>query len=324
MTTMQAAVLDGQSLRFVRDHAKPNPRPGWALIRVGLAGICKTDLEITKGYKGFRGIPGHEFVGRVESCADPDWIGRRVVGEINAACGHCHWCDRGLGRHCPERTTLGINRLDGCMAEYCLLPIANLLEVPAALSDEQAVLTGPLAAACEILEQVPLSGAERVMVLGDGRLGILCAWALATRCRDLTLIGHHPAKLATAAWRDIRTCLSSSELPTGTADLVVEASGSPGGLADAMRLCRARGTIVLKSTLARPGEIDLTPLVINEQTLIGSRCGRFADALTMMRTVEDLPLERLISDRLPLSRVAEAFARAGDGTAIKVLLDPSR
>lgn len=317
---MQAILLKDGDLTYVTDHPVPKPRSGWALIRVLLAGICKTDLELQKGYRGFKGVPGHEFIGRVEQCDDPRWVAKRVVGEINAACGQCAWCAQDLGRHCPHRTTLGIHGLDGCMAEFCTLPTANLYEVPPGIADTKAVLTELLAAACEIHEQVRPMGSERVLVLGDGRLGILCAWSLATRCRQVTLVGRHPEKLARASWRDIRTCLEGEALER-EADLVVEATGSPEALSQALRLCRPRGTIVLKSTMAQAGTLDLSPLVVNEQTLIGSRCGRFNDALSMMRRFPDLPLERLVTDRFPLPQAREAFKRASEGAALKVVLE---
>jgi alcohol dehydrogenase len=273
-----------------------------------------------KGYQGFKGVLGHEFLGVVERCDAAAWIGRRVVGEINAACGHCDWCARGLGRHCPERTTLGIGGLDGCMADFCVLPTVNLCAVDPAISAERAILTEPLAAACEILEQMTLSGTERVVVLGDGRLGILCAWALATVVPDVTLVGHHREKLTVARWRGIATAADAGDVAPG-ADIVVEATGSGRGIAEAMDLCRPRGVIVLNSTVALQGEINLAPIVINELTVVGSRCGRFGDALTMMRDFPDMPLERLITDRFPIHQAGEAFARAQSGLALKVLLD---
>jgi alcohol dehydrogenase len=319
MNTMAAVVFDG-ALRYESAVPIPEPKPGWARIRVQLAGICKTDLEIMKGYHGYQGILGHEFVGVVDRFVDPAWIGKRVVGEINAACGHCPWCDRGLGRHCPNRRTLGIGGLAGCMAEYCCLPLENLYEIPAWISDEQAVLVEPLAAACEILEQLPLQGTERVVVLGDGRLGILCAWVLATAVADVTLLGRHPEKLALAAWRGLKTTALAGEVAPG-ADLVVEATGSGQGIVQAMALCRARGTIVLKSTVALQGEVNLSPLVVNEQTLLGSRCGRFGDALALLQRYPDLPLERLISRRYALSQAEEAFGRAQARDTLKVLLE---
>ncbi len=319
MQTMQAVVFDGE-LRYVRDWPMPRISPGWALIRVQLAGICKTDLEIMKGYMGYKGVLGHEFLGVVEKCDDPAWVGKRVVGEINAACGKCDWCAQGLGRHCPRRTTLGIVNHDGCMAAYCVLPVENLFIVDPAISDEQAILTEPLAAACEILEQLSLTGKERVVVLGDGRLGILCAWALATVASEVALVGHHQDKLSIARWRGISTSLRGEGIAPG-ADLVVEATGSGKGISQAMELCRPRGIIVLKSTVALQGEINLAPLVINELTLVGSRCGRFSDALAMMRAFPDMPLARLITNRYPLQQATRAFTEAQSGQALKIVLE---
>jgi alcohol dehydrogenase len=298
-------------------------KPGWARIRVRLAGICRTDMEIMKGYLGFRGVLGHEFVGVVDGCADPAWIGRRVVGEINAACGQCSWCRAGLGRHCPERTTLGIAGLDGCMAEFCVLPTANLLAVPDGIPDERAVFLEPFSAACEILEQLPIRGDERIVVLGDGRLGILCAWVLASLATDVTIVGHHPEKLNRARWHNIRTVPEMTPGESG-ADIVVEATGTGQGLAAAISLCRPRGTIVLKSTVAIQGEVNLAPIVINELTVLGSRCGRFADGLARMQNLPDMPLERMISGRYPLSRVEEAFVRAEEKDSLKILLEIAR
>ncbi|WP_045213518.1 MDR/zinc-dependent alcohol dehydrogenase-like family protein [Desulfonatronovibrio magnus] len=316
---MKAVIFDNK-LSLVKNHSIPALKPGWALIRVQRAGICKTDLEIIKGYMGFKGVLGHEFLGVAESCDDISIAGKRVVGEINAACGNCDWCDRGLGRHCPQRTTLGIVNHDGCMAEYCTLPIENLHAVAPEISDNQAILTEPLAAACEILEQIKLYGNERIIVLGDGRLGILCAWALATIARDVTVMGHHPEKLDIARWRGIKTSLRGEGIAPG-ADIVVEATGSGNGIAQAMELCRPRGIIVLKSTVALQGEINLAPLVINELTVVGSRCGRFSDALAMMQSFPDMPLERLITQCYPLHQANEAFAVASQGQALKVVLE---
>lgn len=319
METMKAVVFDG-TLRYVENHPRPAAGPGWARIAVKLAGICGTDLEITKGYKGFSGVPGHEFVGVVEDCEAGSLPGKRVVGEINAACCGCSWCAGGLGRHCPSRKTLGIFGLDGCFAEYCTLPVENLHVIDTDIPDERAVLTEPLAAACEIIEQVSLDGSEKIIVLGDGRLGILCAWALRTAAEDVTIIGHHREKLEIARWRGIKTAMSGGEIRPG-ADLVVEATGSGGGIAQAMDLCRPRGTIVLKSTVAVQGNVNLAPVVVNELTVVGSRCGRFEDALHMMRKFPDMPLERLITGRYPLDRAAEAFAGAASSRALKVLLE---
>ncbi|MRR17375.1 MAG: alcohol dehydrogenase [Deltaproteobacteria bacterium] len=317
---MAAAVFDGKGLTYVENHPQPELKSGWAKIRIKCAGICKTDLEIMKGYRGFHGVLGHEFVGVVEECPDSRWIGKRVVGEINAGCGHCDWCARGLSKHCPDRTILGILNHDGCMAEYCQLPVKNLLEIPEGISDCRAVLTEPLAAACEILEQLPVRGDERVIVLGDGRLGLLCAWVLSTAVDDVTVVGHHAQKLAAVSWRNIKTALSEKDIGPG-ADIVVEATGSGAGLVSAMSLGRPRGTIVLKSTVALSADVNLAPVVINEQTILGSCCGPFASGLTIMRDFPDMPLDRLITARYPLEDVEEAFVRAAAGDALKVLLE---
>ncbi|MBI5592853.1 MAG: alcohol dehydrogenase catalytic domain-containing protein [Deltaproteobacteria bacterium] len=315
---MRAVVWDRQ-LRFLSNYPVPGVQPGWARIRVKTAGICRTDLELTKGYLGFSGVLGHEFIGTVESCEDIRWIGKRVAGEINVACGHCSWCLKGQGRHCPGRTTLGIDRLDGCMADYCILPVSNLIEIPAGISDDRAVFIEPLSAACEILEQLSLNGSQRIVVLGDGRLGILCAWVLSTVVSDVTLIGHHPEKLALSAWNGINTTRDGKYY--SGADVVVEATGSATGLAQAMTLCRPRGIIVLKSTIAVSAAVNLSPIVIHELTVLGSRCGRFHHGLTLMEEHPDMPLESLITNRFPIEGAPEAFHQAARNSAIKILLD---
>lgn len=316
---MRAVVYDGE-LAVREDCPVPDFAPGWARIRVSKAGICQTDLEILKGYMGFSGVLGHEFVGTVDACGDSSWIGKRVVGDINAACGECAWCAAGLGRHCPSRTTLGIDRLDGCMADFCVLPVRNLLEVPSVISDNRAAFTEPLAAACEILEQLTIDPSQRVVVLGDGRLGILCAWVLTTTGADVTLLGHHPDKLSTAAWRHLR-CVTHPDDIGDRVDVVVDATGSIQGLKDAMQLCRPRGTIVLKSTVASKDPVNLAPLVIDEITLQGSRCGQFSHALALMETWPDVPLERLISASFPIDEALTAFDEALYGKPLKIILD---
>jgi alcohol dehydrogenase len=318
LSLMKALVFDGR-LRLDRNYPQPVLKPGWAVIRVTQAGICGTDLELIRGYMNFRGVPGHEFVGTVYDCADNEWIGRRVVGEINAACGDCAMCRKGLGRHCPNRSVLGILDLDGCFAEFCALPVPNLHRVPDAISDSRAIFTEPVSAAFQILEQISLTGAERCVVLGDGKIGILCAWALATAATDITLVGHHPGKLAAAAWRSIRTTTSVSEVEPG-ADLVIEATGSAGGLADAMALCRPRGTLVLKSTIAAHDPLDLAPIVVKELQVVGSRCGLFKNGLNALLTY-DFPLEGLIKGRYPLDEAEAAFAHAARPEALKILID---
>ena len=298
----------------------PVPAPGEAVVRVVLAGICGTDLEIARGYMGFAGIPGHEFVGIVESSPEPGWVGRRVVGEINAACGRCDFCARGLGRHCPQRTVLGILGRDGAFAERLALPLANLREVPAGIPDEAAVFCEPLAAAWEILEQLEVPAGTRTAVLGAGRLGQLCARVLAHAGSPPLVLGRSEAKLALArrAGLDARR----ADAAIGRAfDLVVEATGSPEGLARAVSIVRPRGTIVLKSTYHGAAPIALAPVVIDEITVVGSRCGRFEPALAHLASDPAL-VAPLRTASFALDDAATAFACACDPASMKVLLAP--
>jgi threonine dehydrogenase-like Zn-dependent dehydrogenase len=295
---MKALRFEEGRLRF--DDGIPLPRrSGEALIRVTIAGICSTDLEIVKGYSGFSGTPGHEFVGVVEESSEPSQVGRRVVGEINAGCGACDLCRSGDPRHCPQRTVLGIVNRDGAFAEYLTLPAQNLLGVPDEIPDRTAVFTEPLAAACQILEQVEINPNCRVVVLGDGKLGQLVARVLAgTGCR-LTLAGKHPEKLKLAELAGIETALLEAGVPGG-ADVVVEASGSPAGLKLALETVRPRGSIVLKSTFHGTTDLDTSHIVVDEISIIGSRCGRFTQALELLsRGVGDLGA--LITGEFPLS-----------------------
>ncbi len=317
--SMRAVVFDG-TLKVVMDYHVPALRQGWARIRIIRAGICKTDMEIMKGYKGFTGVLGHEFIGVVEACDEPVWLGKRVVADINIGCGKCSMCAQGLSRHCAHRAALGILNHDGCMADFCVLPVSNLLEVPAEISDDRAVMNEPLSAACEIIAQLPFEGTERVIVLGDGRLGILCAWVLSTVVLDVTIAGHHPEKLETAKWRAIRTALNAEGVEPG-ADVVVEASGSEKGIAEAIRLCRPRGTIILKSTVASQGSVNLTPVVVNEISIIGSRCGLSADGMDMLKKYPDMAVEKLITGRYPIEEAVKAFERAAGKEALKVLIE---
>ncbi len=316
---MRAVTFDSR-LRVIEDCPVPDVPDRWARIKVHLAGICQTDLEIMKGYMEFAGVIGHEFVGVIDECEDETWVRKRVVGEINAACGKCHICDRGLGRHCPNRSTLGIMNLNGCMSDYCVLPITNLCEVPDDISDERAVFTEPLSAACEILEQLKPARCKSAIVLGDGRLGILCAWVLSTVLADVTLVGHHPEKLKLASWRHLKTISNIKKIKQG-ANIVVDATGSANGIKQAMELCEPRGHIVLKSTIADQSAFDLAPLVINEQTIIGSRCGQFKDGLRMLESYPDMPVERMISARYPIEDALVAFDRAVRPDTLKVLLE---
>ena len=312
---MRALRWDGTRLALARDAPDPTPGPGEALVRVHLAGICRTDLEITRGYLGFRGTPGHEWVGHVLAADDPGLVGTRVVGEINLACGVCPSCVAGLGRHCPTRRVLGIVGADGAFADLIAVPAANLHPVPGQVSDREAVFAEPLAAAFENLDQVPGIAGARGIVLGDGKLGLLVAQVLAGAGADVVLTGHHPAKLARAHALGIRT-----GTPAAGADLVVDASGAPDGLARALALVRPRGTVVLKTTVAAEHRLDLAPAVINEVTIVGSRCGRFPPALAALAAGR-VAVAPLVDAVYPLDDAEGAFVRARTPGTLKVLVD---
>jgi threonine dehydrogenase-like Zn-dependent dehydrogenase len=285
---------------------------------MALAGICNTDLEITRGYLGFRGVLGHEGVGAVIE-GPPAWRGRRVVAEINFACHGCETCARGLARHCPRRRVMGIAGADGAFAEELVVPVENLHAVPDAVGDEAAVFCEPLAAAYEVLEQVRVEPGQRCLVLGDGKLGLLVAQVLDAAGARVLGLGRHPEKLAILARRGIETGLADASAETGFA-LVVEATGSAGGVRRAIAAVRPRGTLVLKSTLAEHPQLDLAPLVIHEVTLVGSRCGPFAPALAALASGA-VDVRSLVSDRLPLARADAALRRAAEPGVLKVLLD---
>jgi len=314
---MRALMVD-TSLKWV-DLPRPVPGDGEALIRLRMAGICNTDLEITRGYMHFSGVPGHEFVGEVVACDAAEWMGRRVVGEINAGCGMCAMCRRNLERHCPDRQVLGIQNRNGALAEFLTLPVKNLHEVPGSISDEAAVFTEPLAAACEILQQLRIDPDWRIAVLGDGKLGQLVIRVLRLTGADLTMIGRHPEKLALAEPLGVRTRLFEPGM-TGTCDMVVEASGSSGGLEAAIALVRPRGIVVLKSTTHDACRINMAPAVVKEITITGSRCGPFAPAVRMLEQglVDVLPL---VTKIFPFSDALEAFGKAQHPGMMKILLD---
>ena len=316
-----------KALRFVDNQLKlaEIARPdsaGEALIRVTKSGICNTDLEIVRGYAGFSGTIGHEFVGVVEEARNaPEWIGRRVVGEINAGCRKCEKCFAGDSRHCPRRTVLGIHGRDGAHAEFLTLPIENLLEVPVAVADEQAVFVEPLAAAFGITEHVEISENTRVAVIGDGKLGILCAFALSLKSKNTVLIGKHREKLMFGEKRNIESVLLSAAVPrlNRSFDVVVEASGSASGFGAALDLLKPRGQMVLKSTFQGTTQLEMWRVVVDEIRVIGSRCGRFAPALASLEkglvTVDDL-----ISEEFSLDKGVEAMNRAAEKGVMKVLL----
>lgn len=306
----------------MREAARPERAPGFALIRLRCGGICNTDIELVRGYYGFSGAPGHEFVGDVVEADDAALVGRRVVGEINLECGACDWCRRGLGRHCPNRTTLGIAGHPGAFSEFFTLPERNLRALPDDLADEDAVFTEPLAAACEILDQVEIPRGGEVAVLGDGKLGLLVALVLHAHGAAVRLFGRHEAKLRIAEAAGVRTELSG-EPPRAAFQWVVEATGSADGLRQALAMTRPRGVVILKSTVHGEAAFDVSAAVVHEITLVGSRCGRFDPALELLRTGAVRP-RALISDRFPLSAAPQAFARAAERGALKVLLQASQ
>lgn len=314
---MRALHWDGRKLKFEKTYPTPTADDRNVLIRIRLAGICSTDLQIFKGYMGFQGIPGHEFVGEVKE-GPAEIVGKRVVGEINFACGRCEFCAGGLGRHCPERRVMGIVGADGSFGEYAAVPTENLHLVAENLSDEEAVFTEPLAAAFEISEQVEILPTDRVLVLGDGKLGILCAQALRLRSGRVAVVGKHENKLELIKKLGLQT-FHLSNWKRERADVVVEATGSKEGLKMAMEAVRPRGTLVLKSTLADEHNLSLAPLVINEVSLVGSRCGPFSPALEALAQ-KSVTVTPLIEKVYSLSEGIEAVAHAGRPGTLKVLL----
>ncbi|GAB4341782.1 MAG: alcohol dehydrogenase catalytic domain-containing protein [Candidatus Abyssubacteria bacterium] len=313
---MKALVFDG-NLKLC-DCARPERRQGESLIRVTLAGICNTDLEIAKGYMGFSGVLGHEFVGVVEESDNADLEGNRFVGEINASCGACEFCVAGMSTHCPNRSVLGILDRPGVMAEYCTLPDSNLHRVPDHVPDEVAVFCEPLAAAFEIPAQIAVEQGQRAVVLGDGKLGLLVAQVLRIRGADVLLAGHSPRKLALAQDWSIRTALAD-DLKGEAADLVVECTGSTEGFSTALDLVRPRGTIVLKTTVADTFSINLAPLVINEISVVGSRCGPFEPALKALAD-GSVRVKEMITAIFDIGHALEAFELAARPESLKVLI----
>jgi threonine dehydrogenase-like Zn-dependent dehydrogenase len=312
--------LEGQKIRMRGDLPMPEPPAGEALLKVRLAGICATDLEMVHGYYPFTGILGHEFVGKViQSVTNPGIEGKRVVGEINASCGQCRACKAGRPTHCEKRSVLGILNRNGVFAEYLTLPVENLHVLPDSVADEAAVFTEPLAAALEIQEQVHIQPTESVLVIGAGRLGQLVAQTLALTGCELLVVTRHTAQDELLALRSIATC-KEEEVPTRTADVVVEATGSPEGFALARRAVRPRGTIIMKSTYKGELQINFSSIVVDEITLVGSRCGPFPPAINLLESgkVEPRPL---ISGRYPLAEAEKAIQQAGQPGALKILLE---
>ncbi len=315
---MQALVFD-KRLEYRRDYPDLAPRAGESIVRILLAGICGTDLEISRGYMAFRGVPGHEFVGRVVETSNPDLRHKRVVGEINAGCGRCVACLGGLTRHCPNRTVLGILGRDGTFAEFLTLPDENLRPLPDSIPDDAAVFTEPLAAAFEIFEQIHIGRNQSILVLGDGRLGAMVALALDSHSYEPLVAGHHPEKLERLSALGLRTTKSA---PEGKFDVVIDCTGQADGFRGALERVAPRGTIILKSTAAAGAELNLAAVVINEIAVLGSRCGRFAPALEALaaKRIDPRPL---IDGTRSLADGLEAFATAANPSNFKILLKPA-
>lgn len=313
---MRAVVFDG--VLEVKEIPMPRPAEGEALIRVLSAGICNTDLEIVRGYMGYTGVLGHEFVGMVEKCSNPHLRGKRVVGEINCVCHTCQYCQLEMPRHCLNRTTLGIFNRPGAFAEYLTLPEENLHLAPNSIRDDVAVFAEPTAAAFRILEQVAIADTDRVIVLGDGKLGQLAAQVLYLRTKQLVCVGKHPWKLELLNQLHIATCLADQPIERG-ADVVVEATGSREGLGRALELVRPEGTIVLKTTVADSLPMSLSVPVINEVKMIGSRCGPFRPALEAL-ALGNVEVRPMVTETYTLSEGVHAMDRAASADVIKVLL----
>lgn len=319
---MRGLYIEHGNLTVRDDLPEPEARDGWSRVQVHRAGVCATDQALARGYMGFRGVPGHEFVGLA---LDGPLAGRRVIGEINAGCGACPPCLEGDSRHCAARTVLGIAGLQGAFAERLALPSRNLLAVPDGVDDDAATFTEPLAAALHIGDDIDLGRHPRALVAGDGKLGLLCAAALSRRGCDVTLAGRHPERGAllgqpvtfVTGWLEADPGDLDAVAPF---DLAVEATGNADVLPRLLPLVRARGTIVLKTTSERPTALDLSALVVGEQRIVGSRCGRFAAALDLLAE-HDFDVRPLISARYPLEQGAQAFAHAGARGTLKVLLD---
>lgn len=314
---MRAIVLERDEVQVEAVRPAPTPGADEVLVRVTRAGVCETDLQLIQGYMGFRGVLGHEFVGVAES---GPYAGRRVVGEINCACWSCVTCRSGLPTHCPNRTVLGILNHDGAFADLMAVPQRNLHLVPDSIPDDIAVFTEPVAAAFQIPAQLQIAGSDRIIVLGDGRLGNLCAQVLASIADDVLVVGKHPEKLVLLDAIGVKTALLSDDLPQRGADIVVECTGSESGLPTALSLVRPRGTIVLKTTVAGTQTLAWAPFVIDEVTLVGSRCGPFDRALEALEHGL-VDVEPLIADRFNLSNGLMALQRAAQKGVLKVLLE---
>lgn len=316
---MKALRFDGKNLNYIKDY--PKPQTGEALVKVSIAGICGTDLEILQGYMSYEGVLGHEFVGVVVESKNKDLIGKRVVGEINVGCEKCDSCKKGMQRHCPNRSVLGILNRDGAFAEFLSLPEKNLHVIPDSITDKQAVFVEPIAAAFEIKEQVLLKPDWHVAIVGDGRLSQLIISVLKTSCSDITCFGRHQNKLERLEKLGVKTKIGIEPVEEFSYDLVVEATGSNSGFLDSMKLVKPKGTVILKSTIASKENLDLTPAVVNEITLVGSRCGPFRPAINALASGM-ISVDGLIDSEYPLEKFNEAFDHAKNSKTLKVVLKP--
>ena len=316
---MKATIFDGKHITLDKNY--PDPEFNETLVRVSLAGICGTDLEILDGYMQYNGILGHEFVGVVEKSSNSDLIGKRVVGEINAGCGKCDSCINGMERHCPSRTVLGILKRNGAFAEFLSLPEKNLHVIPDSISDEQAVFVEPLAAAFEINEQVSLKPEWNVAVVGDGRLAQLIIQVIKLTCSNITCFGKHEKKLEGLVQSGIKIKVGIESTDEQLFDLVIEATGSNSGFSDTMKLVKPRGTVILKSTIASRENLDLTPTIINEITLIGSRCGLFKPAIEALASGK-ISVNSMIDSTFSLEKFEDAIIYAKKPNTLKVFLKP--
>jgi threonine dehydrogenase-like Zn-dependent dehydrogenase len=306
-------------LAELRETAIPERPEGFALIRLLTGGVCNTDLELQRGYYGFAGTPGHEFVGEVVASDTAALRGRRIVGEINLACTLCAWCGKGLGRHCPHRTVLGIVKHPGAFSEFFTLPDRNLHVVPDCIPTEFAVFAEPLAAACQILDQVKIPEGSPVAVLGDGKLGLLIAQVLQAHGCRVHQFGRHRGKLAIAERMGVTTQIMGAVIPDAEYQWVIDSTGSPDGLRAAIRMVQPCGTVIMKSTVHGTVAIDTAPVIVNEITLVGSRCGRFEPALDLLERGA-VDVASMIAETLPLSEAPRAFETAARKGVLKVLL----
>lgn len=316
---MKAAYFDGTKISLKDDY--PIPNLGEVLIKVRLAGICGTDLEMIQGYTSYTGVLGHEFVGEVVESANKELIGKRIVGEINSGCGKCQMCTTGLERHCSQRTVLGIYKRDGAFAQYLSLPEKNIHAIPDSISDEQAVFVEPLAAAFEIEEQLHIEKDSKIAILGDGRLAQLIMRVLRINHPNITCFGRHVKKLQLAEKNGIKTKTIIQPQDEHAFDVVIEATGSESGFLDTMKLAKPRGIVVLKSTIASKNKLDLTPAIVNEITFVGSRCGPFRPAIQALASGV-VSVDDLIDSVYPLDKLSDALDAARSSEKLKVLLKP--